>query len=204
MPLKAKLKFELALKAGTDTATIGSAAFLAGIYQAADTPNYREGWKGYGQRFGAVYANGFSDILIGGAVLPSVLHQDPRYFYQGTGSTRFRVFHAISAPFIARGDNGHSQCNYSSVGGDLAAGAFSNLYYPTSNRGASLVFTGALAITGGRIVNALSQEFLFNQISGQIQESTVGGVYVATLVSLFDDGDAPTLCICLIMRRLHV
>jgi hypothetical protein len=167
MPLTAKLKFELALKAGTDTATIGAAAFLAGIYQAADTPNYREGVKGYGQRFGAVYANGFSDILIGGAVLPSVLHQDPRYFYQGTGTTRSRVFHAISAPFIARGDNGHSQFNYSSVGGDLASGALSNLYYPASNRGASLVFTGALAITGGRIVNALAQEFLFNRITSK-------------------------------------
>jgi hypothetical protein len=167
MPLTAKLKFELALKAGTDAATIGGAAFLAGIYQVADTPAYQQGLKGYGQRFGATFANGFSDILIGGAVLPSVLHQDPRYFYQGTGSARSRAFHAILAPFVAKGDNGHWQFNYSSVGGDLASGALSNLYYPASNRGASLVFSGALITTGARMVNALAQEFVFKRLTNK-------------------------------------
>jgi hypothetical protein len=170
MPLTARLKFELAIKAGTDPATIGSAAFLAGIYQAADTPAYQQGLKGYGQRFGATYANGFSDILIGGAILPSLLHQDPRYFYQGTGSTKSRVLHAVSAPFIARGDNGRPQFNYSSIGGDLASGALSNLYYPASNRGTSLVFTGALITTGGRIANALAQEFLFHRLTNKSKD----------------------------------
>jgi hypothetical protein len=167
MPLTAKLKFQLALKAGTDPVTIGGAAFLAGIYQASDAPAYQQGLKGYGQRFGAAYTNGLSDILIGGAVLPSLLHQDPRYFYQGTGSTKSRVFHAMSAPFVARGDNGHSQFNFSSVGGDLASGALSNLYYPVADRGASLVFTGALMTTGGRIANALAQEFLFHRLTSR-------------------------------------
>jgi hypothetical protein len=171
MPLTAKLKFELALKAGTDPVTIGGAAFVAGIDQAADTPAYQQGWKGYGQRFGAAYANGFSDILIGGAILPSVLHQDPRYFYQGTGSTKSRAFHAISAPFIAKGDNLHSQFNFSSVGGDLASGALSNLYYPASDRGPSLVFTGALVTTGGRIANALAQEFLLHRVTSKSRDS---------------------------------
>jgi hypothetical protein len=75
------------------------------------------------------------DILIGGAVLPSLLHQDPRYLYQGTGTKMSRTLHAIFSPFIAKGDNGHWQLNYSSVDGDLASGALSNLYYPSSNRG---------------------------------------------------------------------
>jgi hypothetical protein len=84
MPITAKLKYQLALKASTDVVTIGGSAFLAGIYQAADTPAYQQGLKGYGQRFGASFTNGFTDIMIGGAILPSLLHQDPRYFYQGT------------------------------------------------------------------------------------------------------------------------
>lgn len=170
MPLTAKLKFDLAFKAATDPVTIGGIAFLAGIYQAADTPAYQQGLKGYGQRLGATFADGFSDILIGGAILPSVLHQDPRYFYQGTGSTKSRTLHAISAPFIARGDNGHSQFNFSSVGGDLASGALSNLYYPASDRGASLVFTGALITTGGRIANALAQEFLLHRLTSKSKD----------------------------------
>jgi hypothetical protein len=118
-PLTTKLKFQLAFKTITDPATIGGAAFLGGLYQAADTPDYQQGLKGYGQRFGAVYANGASDILVGGAILPSLLHQDPRYFYQGTGSNTSRAFHAISAPFVAKGDNGRWQFNYSSIGGIL-------------------------------------------------------------------------------------
>jgi hypothetical protein len=167
VPLTTKLKFQLALKAGTDVVTIGGAAFLAAIDQAADTPDYQQGWQGYGQRFGASFADGFSDIMIGGAILPSLLHQDPRYFYQGTGSNRSRALHAISAPFIAKGDNGRLQFNYSSIGGDLASGALSNLYYPSSNRGASLVFSGTLITTGGRIANALAQEFLLHKLTSK-------------------------------------
>src|SRR5262249_38826426 len=83
--LTPKLKFRLALRTMTDPITFAGAAFIAGIDQAADTPGYQQGWKGYGQRFGANYANGLTDIMIGGAILPSLLRQDPRYFYQGTG-----------------------------------------------------------------------------------------------------------------------
>ena len=109
-----------------------ASASLAGIDQAADTPNYVQGAKGYGERLGATYTDGFTDILIGGAVLPSLLHQDPRYFYQGTGTKKSRILHALSSPFICKGDNGRWQPNYSSVGGDLASGAISNAYYPAS------------------------------------------------------------------------
>lgn len=165
VPLTAKLKYKLALRAATDVVSIAGAATLAGINQAADTPDYVQGAKGYGQRFGAAYADGFSDILIGGAFLPSLLHQDPRYFYQGTGSRKSRTLHAISSPFICKGDNGHPQFNYSSIGGDLASGALSNLYYPESNRGTSTVFTNALITTGGRIANALAQEFILRRLT---------------------------------------
>ncbi|WP_255462504.1 carboxypeptidase-like regulatory domain-containing protein [Granulicella sp. WH15] len=168
VPLTAKMKFELATKASTDVATIVGAALIAGINQAAGSkPDYVQGAKGYGQRFGAAYAGAASDILIGGAILPALLHQDPRYFYQGTGTTRSRVIHAVSAPFIARGDNGRPQFNFSSVGGDLASGALNNLYYPTVDRGPGIVFTGALLTTGGRIVNALAQEFIFSKVTSR-------------------------------------
>jgi hypothetical protein len=109
---------------------------MAGARQAARTPDYVLGAKGYGQRFGAEAADGISDILIGGAILPSILHQDPRYYYQGTGTTRLRLGHALSSPFVCRGDNGRWQPNYSSMGGDLASSALMDTYYPQSNRGA--------------------------------------------------------------------
>lgn len=88
VPLTPKLKFRLALKTSTDPITFLGSVFVAGLDQAADLHNYGQGAKGYGQRFGADYANGLTDIMIGGAILPSILHQDPRYFYQGTGTKK--------------------------------------------------------------------------------------------------------------------
>lgn len=170
VPLTSSLKFRLALKAATDVATIGGVGIVAGIDQAANHIDFGQGAKGYAQRFGATYADGFTDILIGGAILPSLLHQDPRYFYQGTGTTKSRVMHALSSPFICKGDNGQWQFNYSTIGGDLASGALSNLYYPSSNRGPGLVFETALTAAGGRMINALAQEFLLKRFTSGIHK----------------------------------
>jgi hypothetical protein len=143
---------------------------LAAINQAADVPDYVQGWKGYAERFGAVAADGFSDIMIGGAILPSLLHQDPRYYYQGTGTNKSRALHALSSPFICRGDNGHLQPNYSSVGGDLASSALSNAYYPPSNRGAGLVFENLLISTGERMLSSVVQEFVWHRFTPNAQK----------------------------------
>jgi hypothetical protein len=172
VPLSTKLKYKLALRAGTDPMTFVAAAFVAGLDQGGDTPDYGMGAAGYGQRVGALYTNGFADVLIGGAVLPSLLHQDPRYFYQGTGTRKSRALHAISSPFICKGDNGRWEPNYSSVGGDLAAGAISNIYYPQSNRGANLVFANAAITTGGRMANGLIQEFVLRRFTPSARNQT--------------------------------
>lgn len=167
VPLTTKLKFKLALKASTDPVFFAAAALVAGADQAGDTPNYGQGVKGYGQRFGASYATGFTDIMVGEAILPSLLHQDPRYFYQGSGTTRSRILHALSSPFICKGDNGYWQPNFSSVGGDLAAGAISNIYFPQSNRGAGILFENALITTGGRMASGLVQEFVLRRFTSK-------------------------------------
>ena len=164
-PMTAKLKFRLALRVAVDPVTIFGIAFIAGVNQAGNSPDYQQGAKGYGQRFGAVAAGGFSDIMIGGAILPSILRQDPRYFYQGTGTTKSRLFHAISHPFVCRGDNGQMQPNYSSIGGDLAASALENTYYPQSNRGPGLVFGHFALDTAERVVSSVAQEFLLHRLT---------------------------------------
>lgn len=166
-PLTTKLKFRLALKTSTDVVTVLGVGVLAGINQAGDTPNYRQGWTGYGERFGAAAGDGFSDIMLGGAILPSLLHQDPRYYYQGTGTNKSRALHALSSPFVCRGDNGRLQFNYSSIGGDLGSSALSNLYYPASNRGAGLVFQNFFLSTGERMLSSLVQEFVLGKITAK-------------------------------------
>jgi len=173
-PLTSKMKFQLALKVSYDAVTIAGVALVAGLRQATDTPDYQQGLKGYGERFGAVAADGFTDIMIGGAILPSLLHQDPRYFYQGTGTTKSRLVHALSSPFISRTDNGSWEPNYSSMGGDLASSAIANLYYPKSNRGAGLVFSQFAISTAERMGASVAQEFVLGRLThrgGHVQQA---------------------------------
>lgn len=160
-PLTTKMKFRLAFKISADPVTAAGVLFVATARQAANSPRYGQGWGPFGERLGAVAADGFSDIMIGGAILPSLLHQDPRYFYQGTGTNGSRLRHAMFSPFVAKGDNGNWQPNYSSLGGDLGSSALSNLYYPTSNRGVGLVFGNFAIATAERIGASVAQEFLF-------------------------------------------
>jgi hypothetical protein len=171
-PLTTKMKFDLALKVSYDPVTIAGVGLVAGLRQAVDSPNYPQGAKGFGERFGVTAADGFTDIMIGGAILPSLLHQDPRYFYQGTGTTRSRLRHAILSAFIAKGDNGKWQPNYSSVGGDLASGALSNLYFPKSNRGVGLVFSLFALGTAERIGSNVAQELLLGKFTRRRREGT--------------------------------
>jgi len=168
MPVK--LKFQLAYRSTIDPITFAGVAFFSGIEQASRTPDYVEGMKGYGQRMGANYADGVTDVLIGGAILPSLLHQDPRYFYNGQGTKLHRTLYALAAPFICKGDNGHWQFNVSSIGGDIASASISNTYYPTSNRGTDLIFINAGISTGGRMVNALAQEFIIRRLTPKAKQ----------------------------------
>jgi hypothetical protein len=165
VPLTAKLKFRLATKVLVDPVTIIGVATFAGINQAADNPNYGQGAKGYAERFGAGYADGAIDIMVGGAILPSLLHQDPRYFYQGTGTSKSRALHALSSPFVCRGDNGQLQPNYSTIGGDLAAAALANVYYPESNRGPGLFLGNFFIATGERALANVAQEFILRRLT---------------------------------------
>lgn len=171
-PLTPKLKFHLATKFLTDPITTTGFLLNAAIYQMAGYPSYRQGAKGYGQRLGATFAGGYTNILVGDAVLPSLLHQDPRYFYQGTGTTKSRLLHALTSPFVIRGDNGHHQINFCDIGGDLASGAIANAYYPSRDRGAKLVLTSALIGVGGRAANAVVQEFVLRKFTSRHRKNT--------------------------------
>ena len=164
-PLTARMKFGLALKVSIDPVTAAGVLLISAAKQAGNSPKYGQGWGPYGERVGAIAADGFSDIMIGGGILPSLLHQDPRYFYQGTGTTRSRIRHAVLSPFISRSDNGTWGPNYSSMGGDLASSALSNLYYPKANRGAGLVFGNFAVGTAERVGASLAQEFLLGKVT---------------------------------------
>ena len=172
-PLNAKQKFELAWKTSIDPVTFGLTAVVAGFQQAEDQfEGYEQGAEGYGKRFGAIYADAVSGTFIGGAVLPSLLKQDPRYFYKGTGSVKSRVLYALANAVICKGDNKKWQPNYSSIGGSLAAGGLANLYYPGENRGVALTFENALITIGESAAGNLFEEFLSRRLTSNILKHT--------------------------------
>lgn len=174
-PLNTKQKFHLAWKSASDPVTLVGVGVLAGIDQAADRwGGYGQGMQGYAKRYGATYADIFNATFLAGAVLPSILKQDPRYFYKGTGSKKSRLLYAIRSTIICKGDNGQWQPNYSAVIGDLAGAGLSNLYYPPHDRiGVGGVF-GNTAIRFGEIaVSYILQEFVIPKFTPNLSNRAV-------------------------------
>jgi hypothetical protein len=174
-PLNPKQKFELAWRSTVDPVTFGIAAAVAGLEQAVGTPS---GWgqdaAGYGQRYGAFYAEDVTSTFLGDFLLPSVFHQDPRYFYKGTGSTRSRVLYAIANAVICKGDNKKWQFNYSYVIGSLAASGIANAYYPPKDRGAGLTFENSgIGIASTAAANIL-QEFVIRKLTPNLPKLQSG------------------------------
>ena len=176
VPLNTKQKFKLAARMSVDPVTFGLIGAVAGIQQAQDSfSGYGQGAQGYGKRYGASYADIVSGTFIGSAILPSILKQDPRYFYKGTGSTRSRILYAVANSVICKGDNGHWQANYSNILGNLAAGGISNFYYPAEDRnGAGLTFeTGLIGIGTTAAANVL-QEFVIRKLTPNVPKREPG------------------------------
>ncbi len=167
VPLTRKQKFELAWKTVIDPITFLMVGGAAGVEQWQNHfAAYGQGAQGYGKRFGAGYADTVSGTFIGGAIFPSLLKQDPRYFYKGTGSKRSRFMYAIANAFICKGDNRRWQPNYSNILGSVAAGGISNIYYPAQDRdGAGLTFENAAIGIGASAISNVLQEFVLRRFS---------------------------------------
>jgi hypothetical protein len=167
-PLTTEMKFHLAYKSLTNPVFFVRTAAWAGVQQAAGTPEqWRQGAKGYSKRLGAGFADATTEGLIGNAILPSLLHQDPRYFYQGSGTNKSRALHAVLAPFICKGDNGKTQPNYSNWGGSLISSSISLAYYPSSDRNAQHVFKNFGIGMGLHVGGSLVQEFILDKLTSR-------------------------------------
>jgi hypothetical protein len=159
-PLSRKQKLGLAFKSATDVGNILVAAADAAYNEWTDQfPEYGEGMKGYGKYLGASYADAFDGTMLGNAIFPILLKQDPRFFRKGTGSFHSRLFYAIGTTFWCRNDSGSRGPNYSNLLGNLAAGGISNLYYPASDRGLSLTLERGFVVTAEGAIGGVFEEF---------------------------------------------
>jgi hypothetical protein len=169
-PLNSKQKFTLAWKTVSDPSTFVFTGGVAGVEQATNHfAGYGQGAQGYGKRFGAAYADTVAGTFISSAILPSLLRQDPRYFYKGIGSKRSRILYALANSVICKGDNRRWQPNYSTILGSLAVGGISNLYYaPQDRNGAELTFENAGLAIGATAISGLFQEFLLRKLTPNV------------------------------------
>jgi hypothetical protein len=174
-PLTAAQKFQLGWKTILDPEVYLSSGLAAGIQQARNSYHeFGQGMEGYGKRFGASYADRASEVFIGHIVTQSIFHQDPRYFYRGSGGFRRRALYAIATAFVAKGDNGRWQPNYSGVVGGLAAAEISTLYYPASSRIGLRLFHSVLLGFGDRAASHLAQEFVYRKFTTHVPKAASG------------------------------
>jgi hypothetical protein len=168
-PLNTRQKFDLALHSSLDPVEFLGVAAVAGAEHLNNTySGYGKGAQGYAKRYGAAYTDDLLGRMFGSAILPSLLHQDPRYFYRGSGTVRSRIWYALSRSVITRGDNGSRQPNYSRVLGNFAAGGLSNLYHPKGDRGVGLTVSNALIETAGSSVDNLIREFVLRKLTPSV------------------------------------
>lgn len=180
--LRPKQKFELAWKTTIDPVTFALIGAVAGIQQSQNTfGGYGQGAQGYAKRYGAGYADYLTSTFIGGAILPSLLKQDPRYFYKGSGSKTSRALYAISMAVVCKGDNGRWQPAYSAILGGLIAAGISNAYYPPHDRGAALTFENAAFGIGTTAAANLFQEFVVKKITPNLPKRDPANAAPATI-----------------------
>ena len=157
-PMDARQKLEL-------DETIAPSRFLgslitSGITQARDgLPGYGQGWSGYGKRFGSSVASNASNHLFGTFLLPSMLHEDPRYFVKAFGSPRSRILYAIERLVITRTDTGRNTFNWSGVLGGLMAEGLANSYLPDAERTAGKTFSRYGIRVGFSALNNVVKEY---------------------------------------------
>ena len=134
-PQTVKEKFKTAMLDSLDYSSFIFVAGQAGVAQWTNSyPYFGQGAKGYGRYYWHTLADAINENTWVEFIIPSILHQDTRYYTLGKGEFGKRIGYAFTRIVITRTDSGHRAINYSEI---LGAGAFSgvaNLYYPSQER----------------------------------------------------------------------
>ena len=134
-PITTAQSFKMAAMSSFDPFVYPLYAIIAGTAQARDNPeSWAQDANGYAKRFGLAFADNTMSSLVTTGLLPSLLKQDPRY-YQGR-ATGFlnRVGYAASRSVVTKSRSGHTQFNFSEIGGTFIVAGVANVYYPQDER----------------------------------------------------------------------
>ena len=170
-PLNARQKFQLTWRTFLDPSSFAITGIIAGVQQARNThKGFGQGGQGYAKRYGAAYGDFVTSVMLDRVVMPTIFHQDPRYFYKGTGSTKSRAGYALSRTFICQGDNKKAQFCYSRLISNFGSGFATNYLYPKADRNTNgqILQDSAIGIGAEALAN-LFQEFIAKKITKRKQ-----------------------------------
>jgi hypothetical protein len=160
-PMTVKQKFQVSVRSSFDWFQYPWYGALAGISQARNSePGYGQGAEGYAKRYASQFADGTIENFMVNAVVPSLLHTDPRYYQLGKGSVLKRTGYALSRLLITRTDSGHNTFNTAEIGGSFAAAAISTYsYHPEADKTFSNTTTVWAAQVGYDAIRIVLNEF---------------------------------------------
>jgi len=168
-PLTSRQKLRLALRETFDWTAFVGASVAASMDQATNAhPGFGDGGSGYAKQWAAHFADDHTGDLLSHYVFASLFRQDPRYFYQGSGSKLSRLIHASTSAFMARSDTGTTMPNYAYLLGSFSAAGLSNTYYPHPARGVDLILTNVVIGLAGRAAVAVTQEFVGKRLTTNV------------------------------------
>lgn len=170
-PLTARQKLHLGWRTLLDPTTFAAVGITAGIQQSMNSYHqFGQGSEAFGKRFGAAYGTVATNIVITSVAAEAVLHQDPRYFYDGQGTKAQRAWYAVKSAFRTKGDNGKWQPPYAGVIGTISAAEISDLYYPGSRTQYTLLGRSLMFHFAGLAGLNLAEEFLFKKVTHNAPE----------------------------------
>jgi hypothetical protein len=159
-PLDSAQKFKLAIAETVAPSQFVGSAFTSAIGQARnDFPGYGQGWSGYGKRFGSSVASNAANQMFATSLLPTMTHQDPRYFVKLFGGPRSRILYAMERVLVTRTDDDHETFNLSNVLGGLMAESLANSYLPDAEHTAGKTFGRFGVRMGLEAVNNIVKEY---------------------------------------------
>jgi hypothetical protein len=153
-------KFQLFLANSADPLSYVGAAWTAGVAQLDhDDKPYRMGAAGFGKRYTAAITDNVTGQFFSTFLYPSLFHQDPRYYRQGSGGVKARLGHSLIHRFVAVSDSGKPMPNYSEWLGTASSTALGNLYHPGNLRGFGPAATSVATNVGNDMAWDVLREF---------------------------------------------
>ena len=161
IPLTSEQKGYLAIHNLTTPANLLTIVAVSGFTIGIDSHTaYGPGWKGFGKNVGVSFLQDATGEFFGAYLIPSIAHQDPRYYRMPKATIPRRFFHAVSRTFVANSDEGALMPNYATLLGYPIGAELGNLYVPGIHSDAASTMARIATGLATDPINNLITEFL--------------------------------------------